>query len=201
MLWTQLILCLVSSFRSLTIILHIQCVSTSADEILFLRHIAAALWATIFSGLIIFALTFFVTLTIVSSNKEVRQVFDLFYPALLAILLYLCMVAILLRIFRKNMYRGFMRQRPALLNILNTFHEGWMANLSVLTIPLRFVTLLLVTFFYLGRIDTVFLAPGVGWIINKFPLDGLPIIFRRDLFLHEAVSSSPRILSVFSILL
>ena len=141
------------------------------------------------------------TLSILSTDKGVREVFDVLYPVLLAILLYVCMVAILLHIFRKDMYRGFMRQHPALINILNNFHEGWMAELSLLTIPLRFVTLLLITFFYLGRVDTVFLAPGVGWILNKFPLDGLPIIFRRDLFLHEAVSSSPTKLEVISILL
>mmetsp|Transcript_11119 Transcript_11119/g.16328 ORF Transcript_11119/g.16328 Transcript_11119/m.16328 type:complete len:948 (+) Transcript_11119:156-2999(+) len=146
----------------------------------------AAIYATLFSGLISFALTAGVTYTIVTTNETVRQIADDIYPVLLGILLHLFIIFLLLYLFRKNMYRGFMRRRPAITNILNTFNEGWMTGIAFYMIPLRFVLLLCATFFYLGRLDTPFLAPGIGWLLNKFPMDALPITFRRDLFLHEA---------------
>ena len=49
----------------------------------------------------------------------------------------------------------------------------------------RTVKLLVVTFFYLGRIDTPMLAPGVGQI-GPTNLDPAPNAFRKDLLVHEA---------------
>jgi hypothetical protein len=39
----------------------------------------------------------------------------------------------------------------------------------------------------INRIDTPFLALGVGWIMDKIPLDSYPVAFRKDLLIHEAV--------------
>ena len=41
---------------------------------------------------------------------------------------------------------------------------------------------------YLGRIDMIVFAPGVGWFMDSIPLDGLPHCFLRDLLMHDAVS-------------
>jgi hypothetical protein len=49
----------------------------------------------------------------------------------------------------------------------------------------RTVQLLMVTAFYLGRLDTPVLAPGVGQV-GPLVLDSYPIIFRKDLLLHDA---------------
>jgi hypothetical protein len=45
--------------------------------------------------------------------------------------------------------------------------------------------LLITAALYVGRIDTPFLAPGVGRVGN-FELDGYPVIFVKDILSHEA---------------
>jgi len=50
----------------------------------------------------------------------------------------------------------------------------------------RALKLFAICTFYIGRIDTQLFAPGVGWFLDKIPLDGLPHCFYRDLLLHDA---------------
>ena len=50
---------------------------------------------------------------------------------------------------------------------------------------LRMCKLLLTAALYVGRIDTPFLAPGVGRL-GCFELDGYPVIFVQDILSHEA---------------
>ena len=45
--------------------------------------------------------------------------------------------------------------------------------------------LLLVTSFYVGRLDTPLFAPGVG-MIGPLTVDGHPVQFRKGLLLHDA---------------
>lgn len=49
----------------------------------------------------------------------------------------------------------------------------------------RMVKLILISAFYIGRLDTPLFAPGVG-NIGPFQLDNHPIQFRKDLLLHDA---------------
>ena len=47
------------------------------------------------------------------------------------------------------------------------------------------IKLILVSAFYIGRLDTPLLAEGVG-NIGPIPIDALPIQFHKDLVLHDA---------------
>lgn len=49
----------------------------------------------------------------------------------------------------------------------------------------QMVKLILISAFYIGRLDTPLFAPGVG-CVGPVPLDAHPIQFRKDLLLHEA---------------
>jgi hypothetical protein len=50
---------------------------------------------------------------------------------------------------------------------------------------LRFVKIMVVSAFYVGRLDTPLFAPGVG-CFGPIVLDSHPIEFRKDLLIHEA---------------
>jgi hypothetical protein len=63
--------------------------------------------------------------------------------------------------------------------------ECWNLALTVLAMFRRLVKLLLITAFYIGRLDTPMLAKGVGQV-GPVPLDDYPIQFRKDLLVHEA---------------
>ena len=49
----------------------------------------------------------------------------------------------------------------------------------------RMLKLIVISAFYIGRLDTPLFAPGVGHI-GSVPLDSHPTEFRKDLLLHEA---------------
>ena len=92
----------------------------------------------------------------------------------------------MMSLLRKFFYAGgYYRRRPAAGNIMNVILECWSLGLSAGTMTARTVKLLVVTFFYLGRIDTPMLAPGVGQI-GSTNLDPAPNAFRKDLLVHEA---------------
>ena len=88
---------------------------------------------------------------------------------------------IIFQAMRINWFGGFYRKRPAAVNFMFIINEAWSLAFAWITMLMRSFLLLVVSIFYVGRIDTPFLAPGVGWIINKFPPDRLPIAFRKDL--------------------
>ena len=62
-------------------------------------------------------------------------------------------------------------------------------RISTFTAFVRAMKFMAIFIMYLGRVDTVVFSPGVGWFMDKFPLDGLPHCFLRDTLLHDAVSS------------
>jgi hypothetical protein len=49
----------------------------------------------------------------------------------------------------------------------------------------RLVKLIMISAFYIGRLDTPLFAPGVG-MIGPMHLDARPIQFRKDLLVHDA---------------
>ena len=69
------------------------------------------------------------------------------------------------------------------------FHQYCSVGLSSGYILGRTLKLILLSVFYIGRIDTPFLATGVGWLFDNVPIDGYAIAFRRDILIHEAVRS------------
>jgi len=80
-------------------------------------------------------------------------------------------------------YSGFYRKRVNQANIVSIAIECAMVGLGVLAAVSRSVTIALVSIFYIGRLDTPLLAPGV----SLGPLKDIhPINFRKDLLIEEA---------------
>ena len=86
---------------------------------------------------------------------------------------------------RSATYAGFYRKRPALANITALALECANLALSIGFVLLRIIKLLLTAALYVGRIDTPFLAPGVGQL-GGFELDNYPRIFVKDVLAQEA---------------
>jgi len=87
---------------------------------------------------------------------------------------------------RRSWYSAFYRRQPARANCLNMFLACWSLSLSPGIILVRSLKLLVIGIFYMGRIDSPLLAPGVGVFWGKLPMDAYPLTFRKDLLAHEA---------------
>lgn len=99
---------------------------------------------------------------------------------------------ILLKMFvmqflRASWFASFYRRRPAFANCFTVIIECWNVGLSSGYILARTLKLILLSIFYIGRIDTPFLADGVGYIFGTIALDGYSTAFRKDILSHEAV--------------
>lgn len=92
---------------------------------------------------------------------------------------------LMLKVFRRFYFSGLYRRKPGAANIFHLVLECWNIALSSGFMLLRVVRLVLTAVFYVGRMDTPFLAEGVGVIFNS-PLDSYPMAFRRDLIVHDA---------------
>lgn len=98
---------------------------------------------------------------------------------------------LILLCLRRTLYGAFYRRRPLAANLLNLILECWNLGLTTGYILGRSVKLVMLAIVYMGRIDTPFLADGVGWLFGarQVPLDSYPIAFRKELVSHEAVSA------------
>lgn len=92
----------------------------------------------------------------------------------------------ILQAFRINWVKGYYRTQPAGINVLFIINEAWSLGLATWTIIVRAIRVLAVAIFYIGRLDTPVLAPNVGWLLNRFPPDLLPITFRKEVLVHDA---------------
>jgi len=92
---------------------------------------------------------------------------------------------IVLLLLRKQFLAAFYRKMPLKDNFMNVMLECWNIGLSSGIMLMRTAKLLLVTAFFLGRLDTPLLADGVGFI-GPIALDSYPISFRKDLLQHDA---------------
>lgn len=86
---------------------------------------------------------------------------------------------------RFTFFSAFFRKKPGAANLFHIVMEVWNVALSVGFILLRAVKFFLIGGFFIARIDTPFLAPGVG-LIGGMEIDSYPLSFRKDLLLHEA---------------
>lgn len=82
-------------------------------------------------------------------------------------------------------YKGFYRRRLAAVNMTNLVLECATFAISAGFVVVRMIKLLLTAALYVGRIDTFFLAPGVGRAGNV-ELDNYPRIFLKEILSHEA---------------
>ncbi len=86
---------------------------------------------------------------------------------------------------RCALYGAFYRRRPAEANIGAVALECSNFALSVGFVFLRMVKLLITAAVFIGRIDTPFLAPGVGKV-GPLQLDFYPYIYRKDILATDA---------------
>jgi hypothetical protein len=92
---------------------------------------------------------------------------------------------IAVRCCRRAYYRGFYRKKPAAANLSLLALEWANFALSAGFIFMRMVKLLLVAGAFIGRIDSPFLAPGVGEI-GPLELDNYPTVHLKDVLSQEA---------------
>ena len=88
-------------------------------------------------------------------------------------------------ICRCTLYKSFYRERPGVANIIVLALEWANFSLSVGFVFARMVKLLIAAGMGIGRIDTPFLAPGVGRI-GAVELDNGPLVHLKDILSHEA---------------
>lgn len=86
---------------------------------------------------------------------------------------------------RSRYFQAFYRTKPAAANIFFLAMEWANFALSAGFIFVRMIKLMIVTSLSLGRIDTRFLAKGVGEV-GPVELDAFPTIHLRDILMHEA---------------
>jgi len=143
----------------------------------------AAFWGSLFaSGSLFFMVG---TVVFLAVYQITRPYFIQVLAQLIGILVTVGVKVIILMSLRKILFKGFYRKSPAFANCMMVCMECWNLALTVLSMLQRLVKLMLVTGFYVGRLDTPMLAKGVG-NIGPVPLDDFPIQFRKDLLLHDA---------------
>jgi len=151
------------------------------DEVTML--IGGLFWGCFISSVLVgllIAVTFFLLLWQVTMGV-VQQVFAFLIGFLVVFLLKLTIVCFV----RCTFYQAFYRRRPAAANIAALALECANLALSVGFVFLRAIRFIVSGVLFIGRIDTPFLASGVGRIGN-FELDHYPTIFTKDLLAQEA---------------
>jgi len=143
----------------------------------------ASFWGSLFACGSIFFI--FGTVVFLAVYQLTRPYFIKVLAQLIGILVTVGIKVIILTSMRKILFRGFYRKSPAFANCMMVCMECWNLALTILSMVQRLVKLMLVTAFYVGRLDTPMLARGVG-NIGPVPLDDFPIQFRKDLLLHDA---------------
>ncbi|KAG7348536.1 hypothetical protein IV203_017241 [Nitzschia inconspicua] len=91
--------------------------------------------------------------------------------------------------FRGYAFAGYYRKKVAFANVIFVLLECWNIAITVGFLMVRTVTLFLLAIFYIGRIDTPFLAEEVDkfdFMSDAAYLDRAPVYYRKDLLLHEA---------------
>jgi hypothetical protein len=136
---------------------------------------STAFFAFAVPGGIVFLLVWEETQTFM--QNPLAQLIGIFTTLILKILVLLALRGVLLA--------GFYRKKLGPANVLFVLLECWNIVLSTGFVFVRAIIFLLLSIFYLGRIDIPFLAPGVGRL-GPIVLDRGPVVYRKDLLLHEA---------------
>jgi len=151
------------------------------DEVTML--IGGLFWGCFISSVLVgllIAVTLFLLLWQVTMGV-VQQLFAFLIGFLVVFLLKLTIVCFV----RCTFYQAFYRRRPAAANIAALALECANLALSVGFVFLRAIRFIVSAVLFVGRIDTPFLASGVGRI-GSFELDHYPTIFTKDLLAQEA---------------
>jgi hypothetical protein len=86
---------------------------------------------------------------------------------------------------RGAFFSAYYRRKPGAANIMFTVLEIWNIALTLGFVFIRSVKLVVISILYIARIDTPFLAPGVGRF-GPVELDSVSISFEKDILIHEA---------------
>mmetsp|Transcript_35094 Transcript_35094/g.85006 ORF Transcript_35094/g.85006 Transcript_35094/m.85006 type:complete len:224 (+) Transcript_35094:3020-3691(+) len=81
----------------------------------------------------------------------------------------------------RTAYSGFYRTKPMFANVFNVALECWALALSLAFVAGRLAKFLVITSFYVGRIDRPVLADGLFVQVDK-----LPLVFRQNLLSTES---------------
>lgn len=92
---------------------------------------------------------------------------------------------VLLLILRGRFFSAFLRQRPAAANFMMVVLEVWNIGLTVGFVMARVIKLMAISIFFIARIDTPVLAPGIGRL-GPIELDSSSMTFRKELLAHES---------------
>lgn len=90
-----------------------------------------------------------------------------------------------LLVLRCAFFSALYRKKPGAANVMFTVLEVWNIALTLGFVFIRAIKLILVSILYIARIDTPFLATGVGRF-GPIELDSVSIAFEKDLLIHEA---------------
>ena len=90
-----------------------------------------------------------------------------------------------LLVLRCAFFSALYRKKPGAANVMFTVLEVWNIALTLGFVFIRSIKLILVSILYIARIDTPFLATGVGRF-GPVELDSVSIAFEKDLLIHEA---------------
>lgn len=81
----------------------------------------------------------------------------------------------------RTAYSGFYRTKPMFANVFNVALECWSLALTLAFVAGRLAKFLVITSFYVGRIDRPVLADGLF-----VSVDALPVVFRQNLLSTES---------------
>ena len=140
-------------------------------------------WGMIFTAAFAFIIPGGIAFLLVWSTT--RSVVTNIAASLIGLFVTMTIKIVVIMTLRKKLMVAFYRKKPFWACLVDVILECWNIGLTAGYITVRTAMLFLVTIFYLGRIDTPILAPGVGQI-GSIILDKSPIAYRQDLLSHEA---------------
>jgi hypothetical protein len=118
--------------------------------------------------------------------KSTREIMLTFLAQIMGVVVTIVIKIIAMQILRRTWYGGFYRRHPGGANIFMVLVECWNLALSSGYILARSIKFILLSILYISRVDTPFLAEGVGWLVGNIPLDAYAISFRKDIMIHDA---------------
>jgi len=142
-------------------------------------------WGTIFSAGLMGVIVALIVFLFVYQNTATiaMQVLAMFIGILVVIIVQFLLV----RSCRMLTSQAFYRKRVLFANVILLMRECAFFALSVGFTIFRVAKLIGTTILFVGRVDTPFLAPGIGEIeAFGFKLDNHPYVFLMDLLYHEA---------------
>jgi len=117
---------------------------------------------------------------------QVTRLHMMKFLAVLIAVLFTVLLKVLAMIFCRRLFsKSLYRIKPRQANVFALIMECVNFALNVLFALVRLIKLVLLAILYVGRVDSRFLAPGIGKF-GPLDLDAFPTIFIKDVLQHEA---------------